>query len=96
MGLFNRQDSDVIRGGLAQQRQAPKPVQEIEMVLKYFDDSQETILLTYNLEELQQQVSTSFGTGSSMNFTSAAPPFSINPRWVKKITYKVKGGVLGD
>lgn len=92
MGLFNRQDGEVIRGGLAQQRQTPKPVQEIEMVLEYFNNSQETILLTYNLEELQQQVSTSFGTGSSLNFTSAIPPFSINPRWVKKITYKAKGG----
>lgn len=27
MGLFNRQDGEVIRGGLAQQRQAPKPTQ---------------------------------------------------------------------
>lgn len=92
MGLFNRQDGEVIRGGMAQQRQAPKPAQEIEMVLEYFDNSQETILLTYNLEELQHQVSTSFGTGSSINFTSAIPPFSINSRWVKKITYKEKGG----
>lgn len=92
MSLFNRQDGEVMRGGLAQQKQAPKPVQEIEMVLEYFDNSQETILLTYNLEELQHQVSTSFGTGSSMNFTSAIPPFSINPRWIKKITYKTKGG----
>ncbi|MGT2754113.1 hypothetical protein [Streptococcus ovis] len=22
--------------------------------------------------------------------------FALSPRWVKKITYKVKGGVLGD
>ncbi|OHX27134.1 thiopurine S-methyltransferase [Streptococcus iniae] len=92
MGLFNRHDSTMISGGLAPQRQTPKPVQEIKMVLEYFDNSQETISLTYNLEELQQQVSTSFGTDSSMNFTSAIPPFSINPRWVKKITYKAKGG----
>lgn len=92
MGLFNRQDGEVIRGSMAQMKQAPKPVQEIEMVLEYFDKSQETISLTYNLEELQQLVSTSFGTGSSMNFTSAIPPFSLNPRWVKKITYKTKGG----
>ena len=35
-------------------------------------------------------LSSSFGTGASMNFTSATPPFSINPRWVKKITYRTK------
>ena len=92
MRLFNRQDGEMMRGSMAQMKRAPKPVQEIEMVLEYFDKSQETISLTYNLEELQQLVSTSFGTGSSMNFASAIPPFSINPRWVKKITYKTKGG----
>ena len=94
MGLFNRQDGEVIRGGVAQMKQAPKPVQEIEMVLDYFDNSKEIISIVYNLEELQQQISTSFGTGSSMNFTSATPPFSINPRWVKKVTYKTRGGSL--
>jgi len=51
-----------------------QPVQEIEM----------------NLEELEKLVSSSFGTGASMNFPSATPPFSINPRWVKKITYRTK------
>lgn len=93
MSIFNSQFGP---GGKAQQRQAPKPVQEIEMVLEYFDNTQATIFLTYNLEELQKQVSTSFGTGSSMNFPSANPPFAINPRWVKKITYKAKGGISSD
>ncbi|MDT9554892.1 thiopurine S-methyltransferase [Streptococcus mutans] len=90
MGLFNRQDGEVIRGGLAQQRQAPKLVQEIEMVLDYFDESQETITITYNLEELQKRVVTSFETGASMNFTTAIPPFSLNPHWIKKVTYRTK------
>lgn len=92
MGLFNRQDGEVIRGPMAQMKQAPKPVQEIEMVIEYFDKATETISLTYNLEELQRLVSSSFRTGASMNFSEAQPPFTINPRWVKKVTYKVKGG----
>ncbi|MFC2733515.1 MAG: hypothetical protein ACFN4A_09665 [Streptococcus mutans] len=38
------------------------------------------------LEELQQLVGNSLSTGASMNFSSANPPFAINPRWVKKVT----------
>lgn len=68
----------------------PQPVQEIEMIVEYFDKTVESISITFNLEELEKLVSSSFGTGASMNFTSAAPPFSINPRWVKKITYRTK------
>lgn len=55
-----------------------------------FDKTVESISVTSNLEELEKLVSSSFGTGASMNFTSATPPFSINPRWVKKITYRTK------
>ena len=60
-------------------------VQEIEMIVEYFDKTVDSISVTSNLEELEKLVSSSFGTGASMNFTSATPPFSINPRWVRKI-----------
>lgn len=93
MGLFNKQE-DVIRGTMAARMRPtePKPVQEIVMVIEYFDKTTETIALTYNLEELQRLVSSSFSTGASMNFSEAQLPFTINPRWVKKVTYQVKGG----
>ena len=68
----------------------PQPVQEIEMIVEYFDKTVESIYITYNLEELEKLVSSSFGKGASMNFTLVTPPFSINPRWVKKITYRTK------
>ena len=67
-----------------------QPVQEIEMIVEYFDKTVESISITFNLEELVKLVSSSFETGTSMNFTSVSPPFSINPRWVKKITYRTK------
>ena len=67
-----------------------QPVQEIEMIVEYFDKTVDSISVTSNLEELEKLVSSSFGTGASMNFPSATPPFSINPRWVKKITYRTK------
>lgn len=97
MGLFNKQE-DVIRGTVAARMRPtePKPVQEIAMVIEYFDKTTETIALTYNLEELQRLVSSSFSTGASMNFSEAQPPFTINPRWVKKVTYKVKGVIPCD
>ena len=68
----------------------PQPVQEIVMVVEYFDKTIENFSVTANLEELKNIVSNSFGTGASINFPSANPPFSINPRWVKKITYRTK------
>ena len=79
-----------MNGGQAMKARSSQSVQEIEMIVEYFDKTAETISITSNLEELQKLVSSSFGTGASMNFTSAAPPFSINPRWVKKITYRTK------
>ena len=72
MGLFNNQER--MNRGQAMKATPSQPVQEIEMIVEYFDKT----------------VSSSFGTGASMNFTSATPPFSINPRWVKKITYRTK------
>ncbi len=88
MGLFNNQER--MNGGQAMKARSSQSVQEIEMIVEYFDKTAESISITSNLEELQKLVSSSFGTGASMNFTSAAPPFSINPRWVKKITYRTK------
>ena len=88
MGLFNNQE----RNNRVQAVKATpsQPVQEIEMIVEYFDKTVESISITFNLEELQKLVSSSFGTGASMNFTTSTPPFSINPRWVKKITYRTK------
>lgn len=88
MGLFNNQER--MNRGQAMKATPSQPVQEIEMIVEYFDKTVDSIFITYNLEELEKLVSSSFGTGASMNFTSATPPFSINPRWVKKITYRTK------
>ena len=88
MGLFNNQER--INRVQAVKATPSQPVQEIEMLVEYFDKTVESISITFNLEKLQELVASSFGTGASMNFTSATPPFSINPRWVKKITYRTK------
>lgn len=88
MELFNHQER--INRGQAMKTTLSQPVQEIKMIVEYFDRTAESISITSNLEELQKLVSSSFETGASINFTSATPPFSINPRWVKKITYKTK------
>lgn len=88
MGLFNHQER--INRGQAMEATPSQPVQEIEMIVEYFDKTVESIYITYNLEELEKLVSSSFGTGASMNFPLATPPFSVNPRWVKKITYRTK------
>ena len=88
MGLVNNQER--INRGQAMKATPSQPVQEIEMIVEYFDKTVESISITFNLEELQKLVSSSFGTGASMNFTTSTPPFSINPRWVKKITYRTK------
>ena len=88
MGLFNHQER--INRVQAMKAAPSQPVQEIEMIVEYFDKTVESIYITYNLEELEKLVSSSFGTGASMNFPSATPPFSINPRWVNKITYRTK------
>ena len=88
MGFFNNQER--INRGQAMKATPSQPVQEIEMIVEYFDKTVDNISITFNLEKLQELVSSSFGTGASMNFTSATPPFSINPRWVKKITYRIK------
>ncbi len=88
MGLFNHQER--INGVQAMKSTTSQSVQEIEMIVECFDKTVESISITFNLEELEKLVSSSFGTGASMNFTSSTPPFSINPRWVKKITYRTK------
>lgn len=88
MGLFNNQER--IIGGQAMKATPSQPVQEIEMILEYFDKTVESIFVTSSLEELEKLVASSFGTGASMNFLTSNPPFSINPRWVKKITYRTK------
>lgn len=72
---------------MAAMREAPKPVEELEMLIEYYDKTTETISIISNLEELQQLVGNSLSTGASMNFSSANPPFAINPRWVKKVTF---------
>ena len=93
MGLFNHQER--INRGQDMKATLSQPVQDIKMqdikmIVEYFDRTVECISITSNLEELQKLVSSSFETGTSINFTSATPPFFINPRWVKKITYKTK------
>lgn len=93
MGLFNHQER--INRGQDMKATLSQPVQDIKMqdikmIVEYFDRTVECISITSNLEELQKLVSSSFETGESINFTSATPPFFINPRWVKKITYKTK------
>ncbi|WP_314913588.1 thiopurine S-methyltransferase [Streptococcus constellatus] len=65
---------------MAAMREAPKPVEELEMLIEYYDKTTETISIISNLEELQQLVGNSLSTGASMNFSSANPPFAINPR----------------
>ena len=88
MGLFNNQER---MNRLQAVKATPsQPVQEIQMIVVYFDGSLESINITFNLEELVKLVSSSFETGTSMNFTSVSSPFSINPRWVKKIIYHTK------
>lgn len=67
-----------------------QPVQEIEMIVEYFDKTVESFSVTANLEELKNMVADSIGTGASLNFPSANPPFSINPRWIKKVIYQTK------
>ena len=70
---------------MAAMRETQKSEEELEMLIEYYDKTTETILVTFNLEELQQLVGNSLSTGASMNFPNAQPPFVINPRWVKKV-----------
>ena len=51
MGLFNNQE----RNNRVQAVKATpsQPVQEIEMIVEYFDKTVESISITYNLEELK-------------------------------------------
>lgn len=71
---------------MAAMRETQKPAEELEMLIEYYNKTTETISIISNLEELQQLVGNSLSTGASMNFSSANPPFAINPRWVKKVT----------
>ena len=86
MGLFNNQER--ASGLQAVKATPPQPAQEIEMVVEYFDKTVENFSVTADLEELKRIVSNSFRAGVSLNFPSANPPFSINPRWIKKVTYQ--------
>lgn len=88
MGFFNNLER--MNGLQAAKATPPQPVQEIVMVVEYFDKTIENFSVTANLEELKRMVSNSFRTGVSINFPSANPPFSINPRWVKKVIYQAK------
>lgn len=88
MGLFNNQERT--NGLQAVKATPPQPFQEIEMIVEYFDKAVESFSVTSNLEELKNIVSNSFKTGASINFPTANPPFSINPRWIKKVTYQTK------
>lgn len=88
MGFFDNQER--MNGLQAVKATSPQPAQEIEMVVEYFDKTVEKFSVTANLEELKKTVSNSFRTGVSLNFPSANPPFSINPRWIKKVTYQTK------
>lgn len=88
MGFFNNLER--MNGLQAAKATPPQPLQEIEMIVEYFDKTVERFSVTSNLEELKRMVSNSFRTGVSINFPSANPPFSINPRWVKKVIYQAK------
>ena len=88
MGFFDNQERT--NGLQAVKATPPQPLQEIEMIVEYFDKTVERFSVTSNLEELKGLVSHSFETGRSINFPSANPPFSINPRWIKKVTYQTK------
>ena len=91
MGLFNKQEKSMTASMRTTVQQSELgATEELEMLIEYFDQSTETILITHNLEELQKLVSNSFGTDASMNFSTANPPFSINSRWVKKVTIQQK------
>ena len=88
MGFFDNQERT---SGLQAVKATPhQPVQEIVMVVEYFDKTIENFSVTANLEELKDLVANSIGTGASINFPSANPPFSINPRWIKKVSYQTK------
>lgn len=82
MGLFTNSDH------MAHHYSEPKPVEPIELLVEYHNSTRETITITYNLEELQEAVASSFESGICINFVSANPPFFINPRWIKKITFR--------
>lgn len=88
MGFFDNQEN--MNGIRVAKATPPQPVQEIQMVVEYFDKTIENFSVTANLEELKDLVANSIGTGASINFPSANPPFSINPRWIKKVTYQTK------
>ena len=63
--------------GVAAMKSEPKPAQPLSIYIEYPDSSTEHIDINYNLEEIQQ-------------LFSAAPPFSINTRYIKKVTFVPK------
>ena len=88
MGFFDSQERT--SGLQAVKATPPQPVQKIEMIVEYFDKTVESFSVTANLEELKNMVADSIGRGTSLNFPSSNPPFSINARWIKKVTYQTK------
>ena len=54
MGLFNNQER--MNRGQAMKDRPSQPVQEIEMIVEYFDKTVESISITFNLEELEKLV----------------------------------------
>lgn len=76
--------------GMAAMKSEPKPAQPLSIYIEYHDSTIENIDINYNLEEIQQLFSAAFSDGSALNFTSATPPFSINTRYIKKVTFVPK------
>lgn len=75
---------------MAAMKSEPKPAQPLSIYIEYHDSTIENIDINYNLEEIQQLFSAAFSDGGALNFTSAAPPFSINTRYIKKVTFTIK------
>ena len=48
MGLFNNQEG--INRGLVMKAEPSQPVQELEMLVEYFDKTVDSISITFNLE----------------------------------------------
>ena len=73
--------------GMAAMKSEPKPAQPLSLYIEYHDSTIENIDI---LEEIQQLFSAAFSDGGALNFTSATPPFSINTRYIKKVTFTIK------
>ncbi len=84
MALFgNDRESQRMAAMLA----APKPVEPVTIMIEYYDGTNEQINIVYNLEEIQRLFSQAMGNSSGLNFTNFDPPITINPKWIKKVTF---------